>query len=387
MVWEYLPVVLPLLVGLSLGAISVFVFRAGASRAHNTCFSALYLLSGVKSLSEGLRLVADILRADGGNFPAPATWATVAFLCATLMLPLLVLFVLLFPRPARRLEARPLYGILLFLPSPVFAYLMLAHPWGIRAEAVGFAFDLLAIAATLLAVLLLVRTLRSSPDPIDRTQAGYVLLGFAPAFAGTWVLTALELLRGLGTTPSSFEVAFLSYASPLVELGAAAVTAYAIVKYQLLGIEFKVRTGAKYILTSVGILSILFVVNEYVTEFILQPVFGFTQFNWIVAAVVAALFFKPLEGVAEWLTKRVFPEAAHRSEEHDSKRAAEIYHAQVSYVLRDARVSDRELKILQHLREHLGLSAAEAKRIEQRVEALWRVDSPRTGASRRRATT
>jgi uncharacterized membrane protein YebE (DUF533 family) len=72
-----------------------------------------------------------------------------------------------------------------------------------------------------------------------------------------------------------------------------------------------------------------------------------------------------------------------RSSNPSSKRAAEIYHAQASYVLRDANVSPREIAFLHALRAQLGLSSREAQHIEERVEALLRVDAPQTGRSGR----
>jgi hypothetical protein len=59
----------------------------------------------------------------------------------------------------------------------------------------------------------------------------------------------------------------------------------------------------------------------------------------------------------------------------------QIYHAQCTYVLRDAQVTERELALLRNLRTQLGLSEEQARRIEQEVEHLLKVDAPQTGAS------
>ena len=376
---EALPIVLPAFVGSALVALSVFVFRSGRGRVDNLCFSALYAVSGLKSLSESVRPVADAFHARAPAFPTGDVWGSAAVVCGLLLLPLLVLFLLLFPRPAPALQARPLLGFLLFLPSIVLGYLLAVQPWGIDGVHVGLALNVLALAGTLLATSVLVRTLQTSADPIERTRARYALMGFAPAFAGTWAVVALEFLRAYAGVESILELALVNFVTPFLELVAAAVTAYAILKYQLLGIELKVKLGARYVLVTVAVVSVLFVMNNYVGEFVLEPLFGFTEYYWAIAAAIGALLFRPVEIGAEWLTNRIFPETLADEEEYRDRRAADIYHAQTTYVLRDAQVSGRELAFLRSLRVELGLSGAEARRIEERVERILQVDSPVTG--------
>jgi len=380
----FLPTVLPLLVGGCLIALAVFVFRSGRHLTHNLAFSGLYLLSGLKSLFEALVPLSPDLHARAEAFPPATFWVGCSLVAATFMLPLLVLFLLLFPRPVRALAKHASYGLFLFIPSVVFSYWFLNPPGGLDLEQLALALNLVAVLATAAALGILVRTYQTSPDAIERTRAKYVLLGFGPAFVGTWVLAALEYLRYFRDYTSPLQPLIVGYVTPFLELGAAGLTAYAIVKYQLLGVELKFRIGAKYAVTTFGVVAVLFTVNEYVGEFVLEPIFGFTQYYWLVAGVVGGLLFKPLELGAGWLTDHVFGKAKPETGKRKDARAAEIYHAQATYILRDAKVTDREMAFLRNLRSQLGLSSAEAKKIEQRVERILQVDSPRTGLAKRK---
>lgn len=384
---EALELALPFLVGLSLTAMAVFVLRVGRRRLDHGVFGFLYLLSGVKSFAEGLLPVANGLQAEAPAFPGAHVWLLLQFVCAAFMLPLLFLFFLLFPRPVQILVRHRSISVLLFLPSLACLYLLFVQPSGVSLGDIALGLNVAATVLTALAVVAILRTLGSTRDPIERTQARYLLVGFAPAFVGTWILTALDLANvlkvGGGSTSLLLQSVLVHFATPFFELLAAGVTAYAIVKYQLLGIEFKIRTGLRYAVTTTLLFGTLFTANGWVEENVLEPVFGFTNLYWLLAGIVGVALFKPIERLAQWVTDRLVPSRGSATSAYRNSRAAEIYHAQCSYVLRDANVTDREMALLRNLRTQLGLSATEARRIEDKVERILRVDSPRTGSTRR----
>lgn len=372
------PSILPLAVGVTLLTLAFVVGHAAKGRLHNLFFAGLYTLSGLKSLSEGLIPIAFQLKAEAPLFPDAYSWFQVNVLCAFFMVPLLLFFLLHFPKPNTLLEQRPLLGGLLLVPSLAFTVLFYTVPEQLLL--IGRLFSLLAVAATLLGFFLIRRAYKTDPDPVGRTRARYLLIGFVPAFTGTWALTALEYVRYLEPGVARLETLLLHYVVPFLELAAAGITAYAILKYQLLGIELKVKKGFRYGLTS-GLLLAFFFVTSNLMEEVVQPVFEFTNLGFLLSALVSATVFVPVQKGTANLTNRLFPETNGDSKVYLQKRAADIYHAQVAYVLHDANVTDREMKLLRNLRAQLGLSAEEAREIEQKVENMLHVENARTGES------
>src|SRR5688572_16489488 len=94
-----LSVFLPVLVGLALIGIANLVIRNGLDHRHNLFFAGLYMLSGLKSLSEGLAVQANEFNAAAPWFPRSDFWDLLGIFCALGMMPLLLLFVSSFPRP------------------------------------------------------------------------------------------------------------------------------------------------------------------------------------------------------------------------------------------------------------------------------------------------
>jgi hypothetical protein len=393
---ETAALVLPVLCGLGLVGIAVLVARVGWQHRHNKLFATLYLLSGVNSISQGLLSPfeapavlpdgaavvnpADLFHHQSAFFPGSTAWLYVQIVCTVLMVPLLLLFVLNFPRPLPWVVRRPNAQWLAFSVPLLFGAIFLLQPSQVPLQPVLDAFNILATAVTLAATYLLWRTETRSPSPIERRQAGYLLLGFIPAFAATGAITVLGYAFGtVGAFP--YQKPILYYIDPPLELAAAAVTAFAILKYRLLDFELKVRGGTRLLLT-VALGTVVFVVEVYVGNFILQnQVFSFLgpYGSAGLAAITGIVLFKPLHLVSGKVTDRLFPATAAPKVDYERQRAREIYQVQATHVLRDAKVTDRELSFLRTLRDQLGLSAAEAEAIEETVETTLGVDSERTG--------
>lgn len=404
---ELLAVALPLVVGLALLALATLVLRKGGNHLHTRLFGALFLLSGTKSAGEGLVAqyaradgtvgrVADVLHASSPLFPDAAAWSYVGQACALAMLPLLFLFCTTFPHPAPWMRSRPLLaGALLFLPSVAMGALLftanddLSLAWGALAPfdlldlVVGF--NVLATAMTVTALVLLLRGRQRSPDHIERKQALYVVIGFLPSFAATWAIAAVWI--GFNTQQIGFGTfmavndAVVHFVSPLFELVAAGLVGFAILKYNILGVNPKFRVGVKS--TVVGfVFLVVFLVTQAIENIVLQgKLFAFAgeYGSFLLSGTTSIVLFKPIEKVSGKVSDRLLPRAT--AGDNALARAAEVYHAQCSYVLRDAQVSEREMAFLHNLRTQLGLSEAQARAIEEKVERLLKVDSPRTGAT------
>ena len=390
---------LPVLVGFGLMGIAALVARTGWSHLHNRVYAGLYLLSGMKSLSEGLLggtpAWADRFHAESPLFPGSGLWLMVQAVCAFFMAPLLLHFVLAFPQPSRVLVRFRALGPLLYLPSAVLAAAFLLWTPGLAADGtfrypawidVLYGFEATATCITFVALYRLVRTWRRGAEAIERKQAAYLLAGFVPAFVVTWMLTLDHLatyaagrvvLPGLRALVGTELVHLVS---PVLELAAAGMVGYAILKYRLLRIELQVKGGFRYAIMTVFLGTSLFLVNTVVGDLVLQNyVFSFAgpAGSAFLGGAFTILVFHPIEKLSGKLTDKLFPETT--EEAYGRRRAREIYRAQATYVLRDAQVTDRELQFLRELRSQLGLSEAEAQSIEESVERRLGVDSERTG--------
>ncbi|MEA3191488.1 MAG: hypothetical protein QOD77_2070 [Thermoplasmata archaeon] len=367
--------VLPVAVGLALWAVAALVLRHGADRSAHRAFAVLYLLSGTKSLAEGLAGVADGLHAQAVLFPDAHAWGLIGLLCGLAMPAVLVRFVRAFPRP---MAGR--WAWLAWAPlgvSALFA-LLLFGPVRPSYAAVAQAFGLFAVACTLWATAMLARGRRQTEDPLERRQTGILLLGMLPSFALTWTLVGLALVA----PDTATERVLVAYVSPALELLACLAVAYALLKYRLLGFELKVKGGVKYAAMTFVAGAVLFLLSTYVSNYVLQDrLFAFAGKDGtaVLTGLAGMLLFKPVEKLAARVTDKLFPDAAVGPEAYARRRAREVYHAQVAHVLRDAAVTDREWAFLHRLRAELGLAEDEAKGIEQEVERLLKVDDPRTG--------
>ncbi len=374
--------VLPLVVGVGLVVLAAFVVRHGRAQRHNLLFAGLYLVSGVKSLSEGLFQVADQFHVTAPLFPDGIAWFHVSQACAFLYTPLLLWFIFSFPRPAGWMARRPWLGLLFVWPSIVVAGFLWFPPSGPLRDLATQAFNVFGTGATVLAVVRLALLRARSQEKSERSQAGIMLLGFLPAFVFGWVLTILLDFQQTATVVA-WELRILLYFSPALEIVAACVVAYAILKYALLGVELKAKVGVKSLIMG-ALLATTFVVTGYIENIVFQgQIFSFAgpYGSFILAGIAGAVVFKPVEILGQKVSTRLFPQAANPSPAYQQQRTEEIYRAQVVYVLRDAQVSDREWQFLRNLRDQLGLKEAAARRIEEEVERSLRVDDPRMGRS------
>lgn len=392
-------VLLPVAVGLALVGLAWVVVRSGRAHRHNVFFAALYMLSGLKSMSEGLAGTADGFHASASLFPPKLFWDLLGTFCALGMLPLLFLFVSSFPHPARWMQRSPRALAAAFVPSAAVAALLVLYFAGrVPAETyLGAAqgFNILFFAVTVSAVLLLLRTRARSPDPVERTQALYVLIGFVPGFVMGWLVSGLQLGESLGAVaPGAADrvvALVLTVLSPVAELLAASLVAFAILRYNILGISPRFRLGVKSVVA--GLLFVgLFLATQFVENVILQgKVFSFAgpYGSFILSGATGIVLFKPIEKASDKVSSRLLPAAAAQEQAASAGAAVaaatlhaeQIYHAQATYVLRDAKVTDREMAFLHNLRTQLGLSEGTARRIEEEVERILKVDAPETGAS------
>lgn len=385
---DILAVALPTLVGVVLVALAALVIRHGSGHRYNLFFAALYTLSGLNSIAQGVDQVADAFNATSPLFPPALFWGILGAFCSFGMLPLLFLFVASFPQPTRWMARAPALGLLALVPSAAVAASFVAASRDEAAAGLFFLladlFNILGIAVSVAALVLFRRTRQGSPDPVERKQAGYLTIGFLPAFLTGWLVSAIQFGSGIVVAGNQARAAVdvvVHFLSPPAELFAAGAVAFAILKYNILGVKPGFRLGVKSFLVGFVFL-LVFLVTQFFENVVLQgQLFAFAgpYGSFILSGVTGIVLFKPIEKVANKTADKLVPRQADAAEVQS--RAGEIYQAQCMQVLRDAHVTPREMAFLRTLRAQLGLSDGQARGIEERVEHILHVDAPETGAS------
>jgi hypothetical protein len=145
-------------------------------------------------------------------------------------------------------------------------------------------------------------------------------------------------------------------------LGAAALIGSAVLRFQFLGVDLRAKIALRQSAFAALFGAIFLVITES-TEALLPVPDGVIS---VAAALVVALAFKPLQWLAGRIADRLLPGVG--QEAQVARRRKEIYDAALESIYQDGRMTARERRVLQTLRERLGISAKEAGS----WESAWR---------------
>lgn len=190
-------------------------------------------------------------------------------------------------------------------------------------------------------------------------------LWFAIAFgvrdlynAGWWLF--YPLVRSIpfwGDWVSNQAIAYVSILYVLL-------MAYGVLRVQLFDIDLKV----KFVLTQGvlgGVIAAAFFVGSELLESVI-PVEGTTL--GLLSAGVIVLALRPLQRFAQIVAARAMP-GVEDTPEYRTSRKRDVYRATLEGVFEDGDISDRERRVLAHLREQLGLSDEAGARLEAEVRS------------------
>ncbi len=216
----------------------------------------------------------------------------------------------------------------------------------------GAIFDAPFLAANAMACILWIRASAVGPD--TRGARNVALLGQAMALLGL-LYVAFHLQWG---------------ALGIVRTSMVAILVYGIARHQLLGLDLKVRFAIKTSTVAAVFLGVLFIVAN-----IAQNYFG-GQYGVVVGGAAAGLLFfaiTPIQRMAERLSEKAVPLAAEVAPAPAGP--ATFYRKQAELAWMDGAMTRREGLMLEHLRQHLGLTEAEATRIE--TDIMGKAPKPR----------
>jgi hypothetical protein len=138
--------------------------------------------------------------------------------------------------------------------------------------------------------------------------------------------------------------------------------AYAVMRFQLFNIDLKVKFVLQQSTVGALIIGGFIVGSEVLESFV--PVSG-TVLN-IVVAIAILIVLRPMQRLALSITNRLM-HSVQNTPEYLGVRRLVVYRAALEEVVEDGLVTDKERRILNHLRDDLGISQAEAVALEKEL--------------------
>jgi hypothetical protein len=350
--------------------LAVVLYRVGMPGSMARRLSLLLVIEGVVLMTAGyLELALGIMPVSLGN-PAHPVLGVVNFFvhhlgdAAMLFLYPAFLAVALKTRLTRPFARK---GILIPLAlvgiAMVLGTIASAIVWGSPAGSL-----LLYVTMMLMFVFALVASIhawRTAEPGLARTRAGVfavafgirdICWGFVYAAAFWMILTEYQGGTADWLVRAVYAIGTL-LAVPLI--------AYGILRGHLFDIDLRIRWTIKQSTLAGLIISIIFLISEGASEFIsaeLGTVAG------LLAAAVLIFFLTPLQQFAERVATSAMPNTEN-TPTYVAYRKMQVYESALVEALEEGGISDKERSLLNRLRESLEISEADARAIEEDVQA------------------
>lgn len=206
--------------------------------------------------------------------------------------------------------------------------------------------------------------LRTPKERALRERAWAVTL----AFGTRDVLFIVQLASApLWSATPLLQNAFVIY-SGVIPIVFSALFAYAILKAQVFDIDLRLKKSLRGSLIAGTFVLAFFLASEATERFVAQRAGAFGGF---IVAGLLAFAIRPLEGAATRVADAAFPGVS-AEEGYLRQRKEEVYRAAVESVLEEGGVDAEEARILQRLREKLGISTDTAGAIEREAKSIQR---------------
>lgn len=302
----------------------------------------------------------------------------VAVVCMGMLPAILVAFALNYPHPSAGPIRQVLWLVLPFLPSAaILAWAVVAFATSTQPRApleqtlvYAGAYQFLGTAAA--GVIFWARSRRASTQ-LERRRLLYMVRVIAAPLAGG--MLGLFLLLTLASAPLRSEIAFL-LAVVFLELIIVAVVlvpaigmAFGLLRYKILDLEKRVRSGFRFTVGSgfmAFVYAFMFFAASEGAETLIETQ---TDSRWfgLGGALLLTFAFQPLRRVAKRVASRVVPHVPESPQAREERRRI-AYRATYEELSADRRLSSREQRTLAALAHSLGLTAADADSIRWAVE-------------------
>lgn len=224
---------------------------------------------------------------------------------------------------------------------------------------------LLYVSLVLLFLFALVASLDAwrRADGVARARAGTFAVAFGVrdvcwSFVYGWATLVLWQGAYAIVDPSAPTLPFLAYA--LGTLLAVPLIAYGILRTQLFDIDLRIQWTIRQSTVAAIFVAVFYLVTEGADR-LFEAEFG----SWIglLASALLLFFLSPLQRFAERFAGAVMPNT-NDTPEYASYRKMQVYEAALADALPGG-ISDKERALLNHLRDSLGIAAADATAMER----------------------
>jgi hypothetical protein len=224
---------------------------------------------------------------------------------------------------------------------------------------------LLYVSLVLLFLFALIASLDAwrTADGVVKSRAGTFAIAFGVrdvcwSFAYGWATLIVWQGTYAIVDPNASTAPYLIYA--LGTLLAVPLIAYGILKSQLFDIDLKIQWTIKQSTVAAVFVAVFYLVTEGADR-LLEAEFG----SWIGLLASALLLFliSPLQRFAERVAGAVMPNTSD-TPEYAAYRKMQVYEAALADALPGG-ISDKERALLNHLRDSLAISAADANALER----------------------
>jgi len=200
---------------------------------------------------------------------------------------------------------------------------------------------------------------------VARTRAGLFALAFGirdVCWCFAYAASFWTLLAGT----DGYEYAIFWWYKAIYALGtllAVPLIAYGILRAHLFDIDLRIRWTIKQSTLAALVVAIIFLISEGASTFLsaeLGTVAG------LLAAAVVMFFLTPLQQFAERVAATAMPKTEN-TPEYVAFRKMQVYEAALIDAMAEGGISSKERTLLAHLRQSLGISAADAEAIEREL--------------------
>jgi hypothetical protein len=202
-----------------------------------------------------------------------------------------------------------------------------------------------------------------SADGIAKSRAGTFAAAFGVrdvcwSFAYGWATLVLWQGTYAIVDPSAPTAPFLVYA--LGTLLAVPLIAYGILKTQLFDIDLKIQWTIRQSTVAAAFVAVFYIVTEGADR-VIEAELG----TWVglLASALLIFFLAPLQRVADKFAGAVMPNTTD-TPEYATYKKLQVYEAALADALPGG-ISEKERALLNHLRDSLGIAAADADALER----------------------
>jgi hypothetical protein len=246
-----------------------------------------------------------------------------------------------------------------------------------QSRTVQTLFYFIVMALFIYALFVSIHAWRTAKSGIVRERAGIFALAFGLRDFGwimsyavfAWMIwTELDLGAVMEAPQMTAELRTFLFGKGVYALGtlvAVPLIAYGILRAQLFDIDLRIRWTIKQSTLAGIFVALMFLISEGAST-LLSAELG--NIAGLLAAAVVMFFLAPLQRFADRVAGAAMPNTKN-TPEYISYRKMKVFGGALAEALQEGGISDRERSLLNHLRDSLEISSADAEALENELKA------------------